>query len=98
MTFDFAPGWLDALSSTTDYASPAPPPVRVDLRRPLPAPCAPAHPTTAEMAALVQELFTEGSLSFEQLRSLSHVPELERLLEDKVAGVPACRRVANGKR
>lgn len=103
MTFDFAPGWLDALSSSAEYAAPAPRPVRIELglrtgARPLPAPCAPTHPTAAQMAELVEELFTEGSLSFEQLCSLSNVPELEPLLEDTVAGVPVSRRMAGTKR
>ena len=104
MTFDFAPGWLDGLSGTAEYAAPAVPrSVRMDglnsgLRRPPPAaPRAPAHPTVAEMAELVEELFSEGSLSFEQLCSLSNVPELEPLLETTLAGVPASRRLATAK-
>lgn len=100
MTFDFAPGWLDAMSSATEYAAPAPRPIRLEigLSRPHCPPCAPAHPTAAEMAELVEELFTEGSLSFEQLCSLSNVPELEPLLENTLAGVPASRRMAGAKR
>lgn len=99
MTFDFAPGWLDGLFNAHDYASPSPTPPR-----PLPAaparpaamavvaPCAPAHPTPDQMARLVGELFTEGSLSFEQLCSLSNVPELSPLLGDAVAGAAPARR------
>lgn len=99
MTFDFAPGWLDRLSGTADYTTPAAPsPVQNAGRgRPLTAPCAPTQPTAAQMAELVEELFNEGSLSFEQLCSLSNVPELEPLLERTVAGVPASRRAVAAK-
>lgn len=45
-----------------------------------------------QVAELVGELFTEGSLSFEQLCSLSNVPELKTLLGETLAGVAPARR------
>lgn len=97
MTFDFAPNWLDGLTNRTDHAAPRPLtgaaiPSGV-LPGVVPPPCPPPHPTLGQMADLVGELFTEGSLSFEQLCSLSNVPELEPLLGDTVAGVAPARRV-----
>lgn len=98
MTFDFAPNWLDTVSADADTQ-----PTHRALLSPAPlvafAPARPpAPPTMAEVADLVDELFTEGSLSFEQLCSLSNAPELGALLEDKVANVAPIRRVANARR
>lgn len=95
MTFDFAPRWLEMVSTATPYSG-APQPVALS---PLtqPAQCAPASPSMIEVAALVEELFTEGTLSYEQLRSLSTVPELAALLGDALSSVPACRRTAGQK-
>lgn len=88
VTFDFAPNWTASLTA----AEPAP--ASAAAPSPLiPAPCAPAAPSMAQVAALVEELFAEGSLSFEQLRSLSGVPELTPLLGDAVAGVSPERRI-----
>lgn len=99
MTFDFAPNWPDGLTTPTNYAAPRP---LTNTAIPsgvipgaAPPPCAPPHPTLDQMADLVGELFAEGSLSFEQLCSLSNVPELESLLGDTVAGVVPARRVPN---
>lgn len=88
MTFDFTPGWLDSLIQTAEKSMPVPRAAATGSA----APCAPVHPTPAQVAGLVEELFTEGSLSFEQLCSLSNVPELESLLGATVAGVPQARR------
>lgn len=101
MTFDFTPGWLDisvepaevGAARTAAAAIPAAP-----FARALAAPCPPPHPTMAQMAELVEELFTEGSMSFHQLCSLSNVPELEPLLGDAVSGVAPARRVADALR
>lgn len=97
MTFDFTPEWLDtAAAETSAFAMP-------DTAMPLAAmrviapPCAPIHPTESQMASLVGELFAEGSLSFEQLCSLSNAPELEHLLDNTVADVASSRR-ALGRR
>lgn len=98
MTFDFAPGWLEALTVPADCTPPRP------LESAMPAtalprakvlPCAPAHPTLNQMADLVGELFTEGSLSFEQLCSISNDPDMEPLLGDRIAGVAPARRAAS---
>lgn len=99
MTFDFTPDWLEAMSTAVEYApttsrasfSPAAP------RLAAPVPGAPAQPTMAQVAVLVGELFTEGSLSFEQLCSLSNVPELEALLGDTIAGVVPTRRTGSAR-
>lgn len=100
MTFDFTPDWLDAMSTAADYANPAPhanftpaAPLRA-----LAAAGAPPSPTMDQVAALVGELFAEGSLSFEQLCSLSAVPELESLLDDTLAGVAPIRRTGAARR
>lgn len=99
VTFDFAPNWLDFVSTTTPYCGSAPAPLSPQpLARPrLAPPCAPANPSMTELAALVEELFTEGTLSYEQLRSLSTVPELASLLGDALSSVPAGRRAAHKK-
>lgn len=90
MTFDFAPDWLGYESGESNTSlhvpvatpSPCPPP-----------PCAPAHPSDMELAALVGELFTEGTLSWDQLRTLGNLGELGSLLTETIAGVPQARRV-----
>lgn len=94
MTFDFTPDWLDGPAATSDYAEPVPRHARTaaaPLRAVLP-PRQPIHPSTAQMAALVGELFAEGSLSFDQLCSLSNAPELDTLLDETVAAVAPSRR------
>ncbi len=102
VTFDLAPDWLDSLSDADDYAAAAfPGAAPVHRAAPLQAAAmlrAPAHPTVDQMAELVGELFAEGSLSFEQLCSLSHVPELESLLGDKVAHASPARRLIATRR
>lgn len=99
MTFDFAPNWLDSLSTDADLTPPVPrAPVLSALRMPLaPPPGPPAPPTMTEVAELVGELFTEGTLSFEQLCSLSHAPELGSLLDDTIANVAPRRRAATAR-
>ena len=99
MTFDFAPDWLDTAAIVTETSAFAAAGAAMPLAamRVIAAPCAPAHPTESQMASLVGELFAEGSLSFEQLCSLSNAPELEHLLGDTVAGVAPSRR-ALGRR
>lgn len=99
MTFDFAPDWRDTWSSAIDTAEStfratptAPPPLVSRAAR------APAHPSHDQMATLVGELFAEGSLSFEQLCSLSNAPELADLLGDTVAAVVPSRRTDHGSR
>jgi hypothetical protein len=94
VTFDFTPDWLGTATSA-DCPRPASAAVARVKPSPLVAPpCAPAPPTINEMAVLVGELFTEGSLSFEQLCSLSHAPELKHLLGDTMAKVAPSRRKA----
>ncbi len=92
MTFDYSPDWMDRLSEVAEYSSAAPRPVAASPRPPS-SPSTLAQPTTVEIAALVEELFAEGSLSYEQLRSLSAVPELSSLLGDALENVPASRRI-----
>jgi hypothetical protein len=45
-----------------------------------------------DLAALVSELFGEGSLSWPQLCALANLPELRRHLAPTVANAPACRK------
>ncbi len=91
MTFDFAPDWLS--SEIADFSGTPQVPVAVPSMMPHP-PCAPTHPTDRELAALVGELFTEGTLSWEQLRNLGAVGELRSLLSETIADVPLARRVS----
>jgi hypothetical protein len=95
MTFDFAPGQLgteiadhDGIPGLAAALSPLSPP----------PPCAPAHPSDRELAALVRELFTEGTLSWEQLRTLGAVGQLHSLLIEAIADVPPARRVTEQRR
>ncbi|CAA7618453.1 MULTISPECIES: hypothetical protein [Magnetospirillum] len=90
MTFDFAPDWMGAEAG--DFTGTAQVPVAVPPLSP-PPPCAPAHPTDRELATLVGELFTEGTLSWDQLRTLGNVGELRNLLTDTIAEVPLARRI-----
>lgn len=97
MTLDFAPEWLARTVAETEYTGASPRAVAVSPLAP-PPPCAPAHPSARELAALVTELFTEGTLSWEQLQAMSNQPELRHLLDQAVAGAPATRRAAGGRR
>lgn len=80
MTFDATPGWVGSLTRNATATGGGA------------IPCVPAHPTLAQVAELVTELFSEGSLTFDQLCSLRNVPELEPLLERTVASVRLARR------
>ncbi|MBX9634821.1 MAG: hypothetical protein K2X44_07545 [Magnetospirillum sp.] len=95
MTFDFAPHWMDIISTATPYSGEAPKPA---VSSPLQPPCAPASPSMTEVAALVEELFAEGTLSYDQLRSLSTAPELASLLAGALDSVPAGRRVGHSRK
>ena len=81
MTFDFAPDWMASLLQDTPFSS-ARPPLANHL---------PTYPNHAEVAALVSELFSEGSLSPEQLCSLAGLPELQPHLRSALAAMPAPR-------
>lgn len=72
MTFDFTPDWMDSLlrSSSFSHVGPGTSPL-------LPRSAPPSHPDAREMAALVGELFAEGTLSAEQFHSLISDPTLE---------------------
>jgi hypothetical protein len=90
MTLDFAPDWMG--TEIGEFIGTAQIPVAVPRLSP-PPPCAPAHPTDRELANLVGELFAEGTLSWDQLRTLGNVGELRSLLTDTIAGVPLARRI-----
>jgi hypothetical protein len=47
----------------------------------------PAHPTAAEIAALISELFAEGCLDWSQATIISAQPELHTLLDETMAAV-----------
>ncbi len=76
MTFEFAPDWMETLLRPSSYSS-----ASLGLSPMMPATNPPAHPDAGEVAALVGELFAEGTLSAEQFRSLLAAPELEPYLE-----------------
>ncbi|CAA7627006.1 hypothetical protein [Magnetospirillum sp. UT-4] len=94
MTFDFAPTWSQT-DTAIEYGTPAarPQPPATGLRQ-----RAPGHPTMPQLAALVEELFDEGTLSYEQLRALGAVPELRGLLGDAIAEVPETRKARSARR
>lgn len=72
MTFDFTPDWMDSLLRSSGFSHMGP------GTSPLwPQPAPPSHPDAREMAALVGELFAEGTLSAEQFHSLISDPTLE---------------------
>lgn len=86
MTFNFAPDWMTSLLRDTPY-SPAGAPGSLSAGG-LPGP---AYPDHAEVAALVSELFAEGTLSPEQLCSLAGLPELQPHLQSALATRSALR-------
>lgn len=90
MTFDFTTAWQDAgtAEAANDSAAYGAPRQNGWTEKP------PAHPTSGELALLVRELFSEGSLTWDQLQALSRVAELRPVLEPTLDGVPACRRVS----
>jgi hypothetical protein len=75
MTFEYAPDWMESLLRPTPYASAGPDVSSLSRGAP------PAHPEPRQVAALVNELFAEGTLSAEQFRSLLSAPELEPYLD-----------------
>lgn len=88
MTYDFVPHWLENLAAAGEYSAPAPLAAVSPLApMALPLRCLSGH----EMAALVGELFAEGSLSWEQLRSLLAVPELEPHLRAAIRSLPGAK-------
>ncbi len=86
MTFDFAPDWMAALLKDSPFSPVAP--AGSLLAGGMPTPNYPSH---AQTAALVSELFTEGTLSPEQLCSLAGLPELQPHLGSALAARPASR-------
>lgn len=88
MTFDFTPGWRDETVELCDTAAAPALHLQPSGQK------APAHPTTDQIALLVRELFSEGSLTWDQLQALSRVAELRPVLEPTLDNVPAFRRVS----
>jgi hypothetical protein len=76
MTFEFAPDWMEALLRSVPYVADG-----LATSPLLPAAMPPAHPDARAVAALVGELFAEGTLSAEQFRSLISAPEIEPYLD-----------------
>lgn len=66
MTFDFAPDWMNAFLRDQPCAT-----AEAGRSAMLASPQAPPHPDAGQLAALVNELFMEGTLSPEQFRMLS---------------------------
>lgn len=91
MTFDFTPDWMETLLR----ASPFTPAEPAGSAGPKGMP-APTYPSQAEVAMLVSELFAEGTLSADQLHSLSRLPELSGHLGRALASLPLPRRSAAG--
>jgi hypothetical protein len=89
MTYDFVPKWLEGLVAGGELSAPEPfaAPMRPLAPLALPLRCL----SGSELAALVGELFTEGSLSWEQLRSLLALPELSPHLRAALRNLPAAR-------
>jgi hypothetical protein len=76
MTFDFTPDWMETLLRPPAFS-----PAGLSTSPLKPAAIAPSHPDAREMAALVDELFAEGTLSAEQFRSLISDPAFEPYLD-----------------
>lgn len=70
MTFDFTPDWMAQLLGESPM-SPVSGPAQTQI---------PSYPDHAETARLLGELFTEGSLSAHQWRSVRQLPEVRDLL------------------
>jgi len=87
MTFDFAPEWMSSLLLDHSLT-----PLRSERELSVCAQSTPVHPCDAEVAALVSELFAEGTLSPEQLYTLAGLPELKPHLDHALAGLAAPRR------
>ncbi|CAA7626055.1 hypothetical protein [Magnetospirillum sp. SS-4] len=87
MTFDFAPDWMTSLLNGTSFTVADP----VGSASPG-AMAVPSYPDCAEVAALVSELFAEGTLSPDQLHSLAGLPELRPHLNTSLAAWPLSRR------
>lgn len=80
MSFDYSPDSITAEAAAAGLA-------------PLtPRAACPPQPSLPEVAALVRELFAEGTLSWDQLSELARGPELQALLAETVAAVPAIRK------
>ena len=86
MTFDFAPDWMASLLTDSPFSPMAP--AGSLLAGGLPTP---NYPDQAQIAALVSELFAEGTLSPEQLCSLAGLPELQPHLGSALAALPTLR-------
>lgn len=95
MSFDALPDLLTA-TAATEYSGAAPRSVTVSPLVPAPA-RVPHHPTERELAALVTELYAEGTLSLEQLRALGRTPELQPHLGPAIDATPALRRAAGSR-
>ncbi len=80
MSFDYSPQTISAEATGLGLSPLAP------RLAPLP------QPDLSEIAALVRELFAEGTLSWDQLSELARAPELQHLLAEVVAAVPAARK------
>lgn len=84
MTFDFAPESTTAASTASTSITGS---IRLTVSKPT---FAVAHiPTAAEMTGLVAELFKEGCLTWEQMRSLAELPDFGTALLDTVTNAPA---------
>ncbi|WP_192884614.1 hypothetical protein [Paramagnetospirillum kuznetsovii] len=87
MTFDFAPDWMTTLLNGAPYSAAEPAGSVMGKGLPIPA-----YPDNAEVAALLSELFAEGTLSAEQLWSLADLPEIKAHLPGALAALPAHRK------
>ncbi|KIL98421.1 hypothetical protein CCC_03704 [Paramagnetospirillum magnetotacticum MS-1] len=76
MTFEFTPDWMETLLRSSSFS-----PADLASVPPMPHAAAPAHPNAREVAALVGELFAEGTLSAEQFRTLISDPAFEPYLD-----------------
>lgn len=88
MTFDFAP---DSTTTETAASTPVAAPPRLSVAS-KPAFAVAQLPTATEMVNLVAELFHEGCLSWEQMRSLAELPDFGTTLLDSLAIQPATRK------
>lgn len=83
MTFEFAPDWMETLLRSSSYSQ-----ADLGISPLIPVVMPPAHPDARQMAALVSELFAEGTLSAEQFHSLFESPELEPFFDAMLDAKP----------
>jgi len=88
VTFDFAPDCTNTETAASTQVA-APPRLSVASK---PTFAVAQLPTATEMVNLVAELFREGCLSWEQMRSLAELPDFGTALLDTLVASPTTQK------